>query len=130
MSDKNNTDFNMPKYESDIYYGVVIRGENFKGWHAPYVGFGRMKFTHSEHGDFIVNKGDSINWMRECWDDFIEFVSNIENKSLNSIFNLLIHQLVFPDFLLKLIGVFLFVYLFQQFVNPLLPITEQNDPIF
>ena len=65
-------------YKSDIYYGVVIRGESLDGWFAPDVGMGRMKFIHHKYGEFKVNKGMSNDWMRECWEEFVEFISRFD----------------------------------------------------
>ena len=68
----------MPKYKSAIYFGVIIRGEAFKGWTAPDVGDGRMRFTHPKHGELRINKGLSSKWMQECWDDFMDAVARFE----------------------------------------------------
>jgi len=68
----------MPGYKSDIYYDVIIKSKEFKGWSAPDVGLGTMRFIHPEHELFIVSKGMSGDWMRECWDDFINHIVKLE----------------------------------------------------
>ena len=78
MSETNDDLIVIPKYQSDVYYKVVIENKEFKGWRAPDVGLGRMRFVHPKHGAFTINKGMSNNWMQECWDDFIKFVAELE----------------------------------------------------
>jgi len=67
-----------PEYKSETYYAVVIRGESFKGWRAPDVGLGSMRFIHPEHGELRIDKGQSKDWMQECWDSFLSYVKNLE----------------------------------------------------
>ena len=65
---------NDPEYESDVYYDVIIKNKQYKGWSAPDVGLGKMRFIHPEKGELRINKGFSPNWMEECWNDFIDFI--------------------------------------------------------
>lgn len=69
----------MSEYLSETYYDTVIKAGTYKGWKADYVGMGRMSFAHPEHGNFSVNKGQSGEWMKECWDDFVEFADKLES---------------------------------------------------
>jgi hypothetical protein len=65
-------------YQSELYYDVVIQYKEYKGWRAHDVGLGMMRFIHRDHDNFIVNKGSSIDWMKECWDDFIAHADNLD----------------------------------------------------
>lgn len=65
-----------PEYESEIYYDVVIRGKPYKGWTAPDVGMGAMRFIHPDHENFCVSKGLSYTWMADCWEDFLDHIED------------------------------------------------------
>lgn len=65
----------MPEYKSKTYYDVVIKGKKFMGWRCPYAGDGSLHFSHPTHGSIKIGKGLSENWMQECWDDFMLFLS-------------------------------------------------------
>lgn len=73
------------EYQSETYYDVVIRSKSYKGWTAPDVGMGAMRFIHPKHGEFRVNKGSSHTWMLDCWEDFLDFVEKLEVTRMKNI---------------------------------------------
>jgi hypothetical protein len=67
-------------YKSDSYYGVVLKGDTYKGFKANYVGDGLMNFAHTKHDDIRVTS-KSESWMEDCWNDFLTNADAKEEKS-------------------------------------------------
>jgi hypothetical protein len=49
----------LPEYRSDAYLDIVVCDGSINGWSVPNVGLGKMRFTHKDHDDFLVDKGHS-----------------------------------------------------------------------
>ena len=66
-------------YKSKIYYDIVLRNGSYKGWRTSFVGDGIMTFVKGK--DYIEvseNHYGDKNWMRQCWEKFLEEVENNE----------------------------------------------------
>lgn len=70
---------NKPAYQSDTYYDVVIKNGTFLGWKTTYVGLGRMKFIHPNHGTLNITEHTwEGEWMELCWNDFVDHAIKLE----------------------------------------------------
>lgn len=75
-----------PKYLSEAYYDVFLKGGTLEGWKTSYLGMGRVTLTKGVDGHFSANHGLDNNWMEKCWNDFIDFVWGDEQEEAPEIF--------------------------------------------
>jgi len=71
----------VPKYKSCRYYSILFNGKQYKGWVSQKVGNGKMTFSHPSLGYFSASKPTSNDWIKACWEDFIEFTQRFENTA-------------------------------------------------
>ena len=60
-----------PLYKSNVYYAVVIRFEEYKGWECHLVNRPTMHFRKGSQ-EIRITSPELEGWMEYCWNKFLE----------------------------------------------------------